>query len=490
MRGLNLRTITTRLEVLHASRWVGPLLALAYLALALIHWRHSWWALSHGQAFADLGDSRASSPVTEIFQTLTLLCLFGLYLFCLVRWDRRGFSAREVMVMSIAPSILAWGALPANSTDIMFYIGLGRIAAIYGANPYIHTYSEFDDFYSSFVQWDITMPYGPVVLPFFILAGWVSRLNVLASIFFLKFIWLMTHCCNCWLIYRILKTRKSDPAYALFLYGLNPLIMLELVANGHNDGLLICFGLLSLFALQRQKHAAAVWLALLSALVKLPGVFFLLAIVAYLVWRREWRGLGRGMLVSAALLIVLKVSLFPSFESLKSIANTESYTKNSLHDLLIGWADWLGQLLGSPMDYETIYSIDRRVSSVLFLSFCLWRLWRISNPDSLVRELAYLFLALLIGYAGWFFPWYVAWLIPLAALTESSKLRWAIIIFSWTALALYAFPNFIVEQAPLHWLWAMLRIAIVHLIPLILLARADWSERGLVRIQNPRRGKI
>lgn len=467
------------------SNWFYCLLLwLGYLALALIHWWHSWQPLSQWRVFADLGDSRASNPVIEICQTLTLLYLFALYLLCLINWKRWRFSVREFAVISIPSGILAWSALPANSTDILAYIGLGRIAAIYGANPYLHTYSEYADYYSNFVEWDITMPYGPVVLPLFILAGWVSQHSVLAAIFVLKLIWLLTHYFNCFLLCRILKAWRLEPAYGLFLFGLNPLVLLELVANGHNDGLMFFFGLLSIFALQRQWRSAAVWLALLSALVKLPGVFFLLAIMAYLVRRREWRGLGQGLLVSATLLLALKVTLFPSIESMTSMANTGSYTKNSLHELLIVMADKIGSQLGAPMDYERLYSIDRRVFSTLFLCFCLWRLWRIRDLNSLAPELAYIFLGLLIGYATWFFPWYVTWLIPLAALTESLRLRWAIIIFSWTALALYAFPNFVVEQAPLHWLWATLRIVIVHLTPLVLLSIAYWFRPEAIQAER------
>ncbi len=462
-------TKSARIDSILTGRLYGMLMAIAWLALALIHWRHSWWALSHGQVFADLGDSRNSNPVIEISQTITLLCLMGLYLFRLVNWDRGKLSVRQVIIMSIAPGIFACGALPANSTDILAYIGLGRIAAIYRANPYIHTYSEFNDFYSGFVQWDITMPYGPATLPFFILAGIVSQTSVLASVFLLKFIWLMTHYLNCRILYSILVARKTDAAYGLFLFGLNPLIMLELVANGHNDGLLIFFGLLSFFALQRRWYSGAVLLALLSALVKLPGVFFLAVILVYLVRRREWCKLVQGIIISAAFLLILKVTFFPSWESIMSIANAASYAKNSIHEFLIGTVEWLGNRPGISADYEMIYSINRRVFTALFLGLCLWRLSRIRDLDSMIRELAYIFLGLLIGYATWFFPWYVSWLIPLAALTVSVRLRWIIVIFSWTALALYAFPNWLIEQAPMHWLWATLRIAIVHLIPLSLL---------------------
>src|SRR5262249_1875339 len=158
-------------------------------------------------------------------------------------------------------------------------------AGVYGANPYLHTYSEFADFFYRFVEWDITMPYGPALLPVITLAGRLSQQSVLGAVFTLKLIWLAIHWANCFFIYKILRSWRLDPAFGLFLYGLNPLVLLELVANGHNDGLLILFGLSAIYALQRGWPGGALLLAVLSALVKLPGVFILLSLIAYLVWR-------------------------------------------------------------------------------------------------------------------------------------------------------------------------------------------------------------
>lgn len=462
-------------SVLRLSWFYGLLMASGYVALALVHWRHSRAPLSEGYPFPDLGDSRGASPLLEGCHTMSLCWLYGLYLLALINWERRRFNVREIIAMGVLPGLLAFGALPANSTDILGYIGLGRIAGVYGANPYLHTYSEFVDSFSPFVEWDITMPYGPAPLPVFILAGWVSEYSVLGAIFTLKLIWLATHCVNCLLIYRILRSWRLDAAFGLFLYGLNPLALLELVANGHNDGLLIFFGLSSIHALQRKRYGGALWLALLSALVKLPGVFILSSVAVYLLWRREWRGLSHGLLGGAALLLILKATLFPTTASLLSLTNAGSYTQNSLHHLLIGAAQEIGWRFGMAINYDTIYLADRRVFSMLFIGFCLWRWWRLrslSGLSVLTRELAYIFSALLIGQAAWFFPWYVTWLVPLAALTHSAQLRWAIVVFSWTALALYAFPNFIVTEAPLHGLWAALRIAVAHIPPLVLLIRA------------------
>jgi hypothetical protein len=446
------------------------------VVLLLVHWNHSWPALSQGRVFSDLGDSRQADPVNEAIQTVTLASLFGLYFYCLAYWERLQFTMREVVVIGVAQWLIGWAALPANSTDIFGYIGLGRMAGIYGVNPYLHTYAEFPDAYTPYIEWDITMPYGPVLLPVFAVAGWLSRHSVLASVFGLKLVWLLTHVCNCRVLFQILKGWGIAPAFGLFLFALNPLVWLEQIVNGHNDGVLILFGLLAIFALQRGWQVAAILLALLSSLVKLPGIFFFV-----LARKREWRVLAGGLLGSAILLPALKLALFPTKESLLSLTNVGNYTKNSLHTFLILLAEKFSSWLGAPMDYDALYRLDRRIFTILFFGFCAWRCWRVRELNSLVQELAVLFLGLLIGYVTWFFPWYVAWLVPLAALVESARLRWTILTFSWTALMLYAFPHHLIELSPQHWFWAALRISIVHLLPMSLLLRAITETPAKLR---------
>jgi hypothetical protein len=484
---------------------------LGLAALAWIHWIHSWPMLARGHTFIDLGDSPGANPLHEVFQSLALLFLFGLYAYCLSNWDRLLLKTREVVGLLIAQSFAAWLALPANSTDVFGYIALGRIAGLYGSNPYVHTYSEFADFYYAYVEWDITMPYGPVLLPVFMLGGWIAQHSVLAAVFALKVIWLVVHGVNCRLVYLLLNGWNRAPAFGLFLFGLNPLVLLEQMANGHNDGVMVMFGLLGILALQRgtvrraanpslltpsglqsgprqiaslpdKFSSSRLWpsvalvLALLSALVKLPGLFFYLVVVVYLARKREWRALVRGLTVSAVLLAALKLTLFPTKAALLSLTNAGNYAKNSIHSIFTIYGVKLNNWLDGPFDYDMLYTTDRRIFSVLFFVFCLWRVSKIVELTDVVRELACLFLALLTVYATWFFPWYVAWLIPLAALTESARLRWAIVTFSCTALVLYAFPHSMLEPPTAHWLVFPLRIAVVHLIPLGVLA--GFTSRG------------
>jgi len=465
--------------VLSNHRCFVLLHAVGYAALLLIYTWHSLPWLLQGTYPPDLGASKDSRPVAEILQALTFIYLFALYLLSLLNWKRLKLNLRHLIWAGLAAGSIAWIVLPGNSADVFAYISFGRIAGLYAASPYLHVYSEFDDFYSPYAWFDGPMPYGPVVLPVFILAGVVSQLSLIASIYTLKLIWLLLHGCSSWLMYRILKPLRPDPAYGLFLFALNPLMLLELVINAHNDGLMILFGLLAILSLQRRQHSLALWMALLSALVKLPGALLLMGVLAFLIRQRQWRGLIYGLLGGLAAMIVLEIELLPGVEPLLNpISSYWLGSENSLHGLLVILAQILGIGLGLDVSYESVFLADRQIFAVLFLLFCLWQLWRIGDLCSLAREMGHILLGLLIGYAIWFFPWYVTWLIPFAAMAESDRLQWIIITFSATALALYCFPYFVVEQAPLSWLWGTLQLVIVHGIPLWLMIRYWIAERA------------
>jgi hypothetical protein len=114
---------------------------LGYASLFLISLGHSLPWLRAGHLPPDLGYSPMSSPAAEILQTLTLCYLFTLYYLSLRDWRRLNFEAREIAWAAVIFAVAAWSLLPANSTDIFEYIGLGRLAAVYGVNPYLHSYS-------------------------------------------------------------------------------------------------------------------------------------------------------------------------------------------------------------------------------------------------------------------------------------------------------------------------------------------------------------
>jgi hypothetical protein len=123
--------------------------------------------------------------------------------------------------------------------------------------------------------------------------------------------------------------------------------------------------------------------------------------------------------------------------------------------------------LNSTWDYDELFQADRLIFSALFILVCVWRFGAIRDVRSLIRELGHVFLFLLLGYAASVYPWYTAWLLPIAALTDSGRLRRTITLFSATSLGLYAFPYSVLEQPSGHSGWSVLRLGLVFVLPIL-----------------------
>src|SRR5262245_40101835 len=314
----------------------SAVLLLSYVSLFVIHFRNTLPPLVADLVPPDLGYSAAARPIFQLLQVICLACFFTVYGVTLWNWRRLDPSPMMLAWGAVLVGILAWGLLPADSSDVLEYVGFGRLAAVYHVSPYLHTYSEFTDRIAPYVTWDDPMPYGPVVLPVFALAGLVSEHNVFVAIYVIKFAWLLIHFLNAGLIYQIAKSTAADPRYALFVFAFNPLILLEQLANGHNDGPLILFGLRAVVALQRGRAAVSVSLALLSVLVKTSGLFWFVGIVALLFRQRRWSGLVLGITSSCAALAG-DFWLLPGSASQLAMMSTQwQFTEDSLHAVLIG----------------------------------------------------------------------------------------------------------------------------------------------------------
>ena len=458
-------------------RWLvlpgTAVLLLSYVSLFVIHLRNSWPPLAADLVPPDLGYSAAATPSHQLLQMLCLASFFTVYGITLWNWRRLDTRPRALAWSAAFVGVLACSLLPADSSDVLEYIGFGRLASVYHVSPYLHTYSEFTDWFALYVTWDDPMPYGPVVLPVFALASLVSGDHLFVAMYAIKVVWLLIHFMNAWLIYHIAKSIAPDPRYALFVFAFNPLILLEQLANGHNDGLLILFGLLAVVALQRGRGALAVSLALLSALVKTSGLFWFAGIVALLIRQRRWRDLVLGITASVAALAAVFWLLPGSATQLAVMSTQWQYTEDSLHAAFISGSGTLLRMVNRPWEYNDLFMADRLIFSALFMVVCARRLALIRDVVSLIRELALVLLAPL-GYASSLYPWYVAWLLPLAALTDSGRLRQTILVFSMSVLALYAFPYALLEQSPHRMVWSAMRLFSGFGVPI-----AFWISQGI-----------
>src|SRR3989441_13198565 len=431
----------------------------AYAVLFVIHAQSSLRPLLAERVPPDLGYSAEASPLLEALQVAALAYLFAIYGWTLATWKRDEDTARSLMPAVVLLTLAAWTLLPANSSDILEYLGVGRLFGLYGLNPYTHTYSEITDAFSSYVPGDNPMPYGPPLLPMFTAAGILSVRHVLLGMYALKLAWAALHLVNVSMLYRIARHVTDDAVFALFAFACNPLILFETVGNGHNDGVMIFCGLAALLAMLHRHEALAIVFAFVGAILKLAGILWVLAIVVLLVRRRHWRALTWGALASA--MAALMLVLWPGCLDALTVLNSQwHYSSDSLHTILIHQVAAASARFSGGWDYDAVFQAERLIATPVFVAVIAWRLRCVRDIGGVIRESGYLLLALLVGYAVSAGPWYFTWLLPTASLTDSDRLRRTILVTCASVIVLYAFPFATVEPMVRHQWAASLRLLI------------------------------
>lgn len=122
--------------------------------------------------------------------------------------------------------------LPWTSSDIFYYMGVGELDSQYGQNPYYITIEQYYSENSNKINDEImeqakdnfwantTVVYGPISQIIFKLCTKISNKNINICIITFKFINILIHLLNCYLIYKI-----SNKKIFSVIYGLNPSIL-------------------------------------------------------------------------------------------------------------------------------------------------------------------------------------------------------------------------------------------------------------------------
>src|SRR5262249_53751277 len=148
-----------------------------------------------------------------------------------------------------------------------------------------------------------------------------------------------------------------EPTFALAVFALNPLVLIELVGNAHNDGVLLLFGLLAIRALQADHERRAVGFALLAALVKMPGILWLAGVVVLLMRRRRWRILSEALFAGVCGSLVMLWEFRGSFAAMTVLNGQFQYAEDSLHTLIIDVVRALSRRRFA--DYDAAFMADR-----------------------------------------------------------------------------------------------------------------------------------
>ncbi|MET9457939.1 polyprenol phosphomannose-dependent alpha 1,6 mannosyltransferase MptB [Streptomyces canus] len=212
---------------------------------------------------------------------VVLLIAAWLLLGRLVRSPEKRPSTRELMAVLVIWSLPLLLAPPLFSRDVYSYLAQGAMADahmdVYSHGPALLGGPLADEVAP---MWRNTAaPYGPVFLGVASALAKASHGELPAGLLGMRLVALLGVALMAAVLPRLARHSGADPAAALWLGALNPLVLLHLVAGAHNDAVMLGLLGLGLVAALGRWPILGVVLVTLAALVKAPAALGLAAIV-------------------------------------------------------------------------------------------------------------------------------------------------------------------------------------------------------------------
>jgi alpha-1,6-mannosyltransferase len=222
----------------------------------------------------------------------------------------------------------------------------------------------------------------------------------------------------------VARMRGIDPVRAAALVGLNPLLVVYGVGGGHNDILMLAVLVAGIaLVLQHRDRAGAGSLVLATGIKLTAGLLlpFALASAGSPLARRRRREIIIGAALAAAAVAVTSFGVFGAGVLHLPITVQQSQSEGDWHSI--------PGFVSSRLGLGTAGHITGDVLAVLFVAVTCWlvrKVWR--GELDWIAGAGWATVAML-ATASSLLPWYVVWLIPLAALGRDRRLfRTAIVL--------------------------------------------------------------
>lgn len=348
--------------------------------------------------------------------TIVLFCvIFASYLAVVAAAGQ--FSGRTVVILIIALQALVLLAPPLVSTDIFSYQAYARMGSSYGFNPYLigpHAIALDGIFPYVGAKWSyIPSAYGPAFTIFsYLLAG----LSVAASVVAFKAVAAVSTMVIVALVWQLARLRGVDPVKAIALVGLNPLLLIYGVGGGHNDLLMLAISTGAIYLIVANRGRLGGGLLVLSVAIKLTAgllIPFAAAAGGPVGGRRRRRDVAIGVATGAAITVAVSgaafgtgvLNLFPTVE--------RSQSEGDWHSI----PGAVGAIAPALAGHIVGYLLD-----AIFLGITFWLLRRVWRQQLDWLNAAGWSTLVMLATAGSLLPWYVSWLLPLAAISTDRRM--------------------------------------------------------------------
>ena len=364
------------------------------------------------------GLTRNGTELRWMFTTM-MVAMYAGYLVALRYVPGMRLSARWAIVTVVAVHAILFLAPPMSLTDIFNYINYGRMEIVHHLNPYTTlpiSEPHSDPSYALSNWHELLSPYGPL---FTLLTFALVPLGVAGAFWAIKAILVLTSLGTILLVWRCARMLDIDPVRSILFVGLNPIVIVWGLGGDHNDFLTVFAIVLGFYLLLRAREhdrsgavgigAGAAFVAA-TALKASAGILLPIVLVSLL---RTPRRLTRVLLGMVAAGVVTGAASLVAFGlHIPDLSTQSEVVANESVPNLIGLA------LGAGGETETLHTL---LTAVLLLSVIGCCAMVFSRRDSITAS-GWVTVMLLLTL-GWVLPWYILWLLPLAALSRSRRLR-------------------------------------------------------------------
>lgn len=315
-----------------------------------------------------------------------------------------------VLAFALAPPLL--------SLDVFSYISYARLGVEHGLDPYesVPAAIPADPAASRVDDWRFAVSvYGPL----FTFATYpLGALGVSVALWSLKGLSAVCVVGTAALTARLAAARGASPPAAAALVALNPLVLVHVVGGAHNDGLMVVVMTAGIAAVLSGLQGSGGACLIAAAAVKVPGL--LTAPFAFLGSARRGRFVAGAVAAAAAIGAATLAAFGPDAADALGIAG-DNQALTSRYSVPATAA----RIAGVDVDPVRFGFLAAYV--VLLVGLLAW----VARGGDWLRAAGWAVLGLLVATA-WMVPWYVIWVLPLAALARDRALVAA-------ALALTAF---------------------------------------------------
>lgn len=302
-------------------------------------------------------------------------------------------------------TILHLGHSPYHSPPVLLS-GLGRRHVLDAVSPlWRHT----------------TSPYGPLFLSLVSVVVGVVGSNLVAGVLLMRLVEMIGLALLVVAVPRLARALGTDPRRALWLALLSPLVMLQLVAAGHNDLLMVGMLAAGVVCALEGRPLLAIGVCALAATVKLPALAGVVFIAV--AWARAEEDLAaRARFVLAAALITVAVLGAATLIAGVGVSwiSTSLFSTPARVRLAItpgtgvGYTlAWLLRQIGIATSARSLEGAVGVVALALTALAGLVLLYRVRVRKLVPSLSALLLIAAAGGPAAW--PWYFSWGLALVA---------------------------------------------------------------------------